>query len=95
MSRVDSPRMNPAITGASRALVLVTPVPNSWQANRSVVPRSFGRCTVTGPAVILIVVGQCPLRIPDRACSQAAARWERSRPRKAATSPSIAACNSS
>ena len=42
MSRVDSPRTNPAITSASSALVLVTPVPNSWEANRSVVPRSFG-----------------------------------------------------
>jgi hypothetical protein len=74
MSRVDSPRTNPAIISASSALVLVTPVPNSWEANRSVVPRSFGRCTVTGPAVVLIVVGQCPLRIPARAFSQAAPR---------------------
>src|SRR5437588_3677313 len=49
MSRVDSPRTNPAITSASSALVLVTPVPNSPEANRSVVARSFGRCTVTGP----------------------------------------------
>jgi hypothetical protein len=49
MSRVDSPRTNPAITNASSALVLVTPVPNSCEANRSVVPRSFGRGQEPGP----------------------------------------------
>ena len=38
MSRVDRPRTNPAITNASSALVLVAPVPNSCEANRSVVP---------------------------------------------------------
>jgi hypothetical protein len=48
-SRVDSPRTNPAITSDSSALVLVTPVPNSREANRSVLPRSFGRASVTGP----------------------------------------------
>lgn len=57
-SRVDRPRTNPAITSASSALLRVTPVPNSWLANRSVVPRSFGRCNVTGPAVVFTVVGQ-------------------------------------
>lgn len=75
-SRVDNPRTNPAITSDSSALVLVTPLPNSWEANRSVVPRTFGRCNVTGPAVVFTVVGQYPLRIPMRASSPAAAaRW--------------------
>jgi hypothetical protein len=73
-SRTDSPRTNPAITRASSAFVLVTPFPNSWEAKRSVVPRTFGRCSVTGPAVVLTVVGQNPLRIPARASSQPAAR---------------------
>jgi len=57
-SRVDSPRTNEAITKASSALVRVTPVPNSCEANASVVPRSFGRDSVTGPAVVFTVVGQ-------------------------------------
>jgi hypothetical protein len=34
MSRVDRPRTNPAITSASNALVRVTWVPNSRDANR-------------------------------------------------------------
>ena len=55
---MDSPRTNPAITNDSSALVLVTPLPNSWEANRSVVLRTFGRCNVIGPAVVLTVVGQ-------------------------------------
>jgi hypothetical protein len=46
------------MTSDSNAFVLVTPVPNSREAKRSVAPRSLGRCTVTGPAVVLIVVGQ-------------------------------------
>jgi hypothetical protein len=49
---------NPAITNDANALVLVTPAPKSRDAKRSVVPRSFGRSMVTGPAVVLIVVGQ-------------------------------------
>jgi hypothetical protein len=53
---------------------LVTPLPNNWEAKRSVVPRTFGRCSVTGPAVVFTVVGQYPLRIPARASSQPAAR---------------------
>ena len=57
-SRTDRPRTNPAITNDSNALVLVTPTPKSRDAKRSVVPRSFGRSMVTGPAVVLIVVGQ-------------------------------------
>jgi hypothetical protein len=73
-SRVDNPRTNPAITSDSRALVLVTPVPNNREANRSVVPRTFGRCNVTGPAMVFTVVRQYPLRIPTRGSSQAAAR---------------------
>jgi hypothetical protein len=57
-SRTDRPRTNPAITRVSSAFVRVTPVPNSWEANRSVVPRSLGRCNVTAPAVVFTVVGQ-------------------------------------
>jgi hypothetical protein len=57
-SRTLSPRTNPAITSDSNAWVLVTPVPNSREAKRSLVPRSFGRCTVTGPVVVFTVVGQ-------------------------------------
>jgi hypothetical protein len=54
---------------------LVTPAPNSREAKRSVVPRSFGRSIVTGPAVVLIVVAQKPLRLPARVPSTPAARW--------------------
>jgi hypothetical protein len=43
------------------------PTPKRRDAKRSVVPRSFGRSMVTGPAVVLIVVGQEPLRAPGRA----------------------------
>jgi hypothetical protein len=46
-SRTDSPRTKEAMTSESRALVRVTPVPNRREANFSVVPRSFGRWTVT------------------------------------------------
>ena len=45
-------------TNASNALDLVMRVPNSREVNNSVVPRSLGRATVTGPAVVLTVVGQ-------------------------------------
>jgi hypothetical protein len=54
-SRTDSPRTNPAITSVSNAFDLVTPLPNNCEANASVVPRSLGRATVTGPAVVLTV----------------------------------------
>jgi len=73
-SRTDRPRTTPAITNDSNALVLVTPAPKSRHAKDSVVPRSFGRSMVTGPAVVLIVVGQSPLRAPGRASSVWAAR---------------------
>ena len=73
-SRTDSPRTNPAITSDSNALDFVTPLPNSCEANASVVPRSFGRSTVTGPAVVLTVALQYPLRLPGRASGTAAAR---------------------
>ncbi len=56
-SRTDRPRTNPAITRVSSAFVLVTPVPNSREVNGSTVPRSVGRSTVTGPLVVLTVVG--------------------------------------
>src|SRR6266511_214485 len=66
-SRTDRPRTNPAITNVSNALVLDTPVPNSREQNASSVPRTLGRCSVTGPAVVFTVVGQNPLREPARA----------------------------
>jgi hypothetical protein len=68
-SRTDRPRTKPAMTKDSRALVRHTPTPNSREAKASSVPRSFGRSMVTGPAVILMVVGQWPLRLPGRARS--------------------------
>ena len=36
------------------------------RANASSVPRSLGRSIVTAPEVVLMVVGQCPLRLPGR-----------------------------
>jgi hypothetical protein len=57
-SRTDRPRTNEAITSDSRALVLVTWLPNRREANASVVPRSFGRASVTGPAVVLTVASR-------------------------------------
>jgi hypothetical protein len=57
-SRTDRPRMKEAITRDSRALVLVTWLPNRREANASVVPRSFGRASVTGPAVVLTVASR-------------------------------------
>jgi len=44
-------------TARFRAWVLVTPVPSSRDAKASVVPRSFGRCNVTGPEVVLMPAG--------------------------------------
>jgi hypothetical protein len=63
-SRADRPRTNPAITSDSSALLLVTVVPNSLDANASAVPRSFGRAIVTGPAVVLTVAGAVPVTRP-------------------------------
>ena len=74
-SRTDRPRTNEAITRVSSALVLVTWLPNRREANFSVVPRSLGRDSCTGPAVVLTVTSRYPLREPGRASSQAAARW--------------------
>jgi hypothetical protein len=56
-SRTDKPRTNEAITNDSRALVFVTCLPNRRDANAAVVPRSFGRSSSTGPAVVLTVAG--------------------------------------
>ena len=56
-SRTERPRTNPAITSDSSALDLVTVDPNSFDANAVGRARSFGRATVTGPAVVLIVAG--------------------------------------
>ncbi len=74
-SRSDRPRTYPAMTSDSNALVLVTPAPNSREANFSLVPRSLGRATVTGPAVVLIVVAQNPFRLPSRASWAEVTRW--------------------
>jgi hypothetical protein len=52
-SRTDRPRTNPAITSDSSALVRVTPLPSSRDANAVSVPRSLGRARVTSPAVVL------------------------------------------
>jgi hypothetical protein len=56
-------------------LVLDTPVPNNRETNFSSVPRSFGRSTVTGPAVVFTVLGQYPLREPGRASGTCSRRW--------------------
>jgi len=53
-SRTDRPRTNPAMTSDSSAFVLVTPMPSRRDANASALPRTFGRCRVTSPAVDLI-----------------------------------------
>ena len=58
MSRTDRPRTKAAITRDSSAFVLVTWLPNRRDANASVVPRSFGRASVTGPAVVLTVTSR-------------------------------------
>src|SRR5215472_4228291 len=78
--RTGRPRTNEAITSVSSALVLVTWLPDRREANFSVVPRSFGRDSTTGPAVVLTVTSRYPSRAPGRASAQAAARWQRSRP---------------
>ncbi|SKV19520.1 Uncharacterised protein [Mycobacteroides abscessus subsp. abscessus] len=57
-SRTDSPRTNEAITSDSSALVLVTCLPNSREANATVVPRSLGCSKLTGPAVVLTDTGR-------------------------------------
>ena len=72
-SRTDRPRTNEAITNDSKALVFVTRLPNSRDANAAVVPRSFGRSSVTGPAVV--VTGRNPFRDPGRASGVEADRW--------------------
>jgi hypothetical protein len=54
-SRVDRPRTNPAMTSASSALLRDTSLPSSRETNGSVVARTFGRSSVTGPAVLLTV----------------------------------------
>jgi hypothetical protein len=63
-SQTDRPRTNEAITNVSSALVLVTWLPNRRDANAPVVPRSFCRARVTGPAVVLTVTSQYPFREP-------------------------------
>jgi hypothetical protein len=59
----------------SNALLLDTPTISSRDANASVVPRSFGRARLTGPALVLTVTGWQPLRIPGRASGTPAARY--------------------
>ena len=74
MSRSDRPRTQPEMTSDSSALVRVTPAPNSREQNASSVPRSFGRCSSTGPIVVFTAAGGCqPLREPGRASS--VRRW--------------------
>jgi len=74
-SRTDRPRTNEAITSDSSAFVFVTCDPNSRDANASVVPRTLGRDSCTGPAVVFTVTSRYPLREPGRASAQAATRW--------------------
>jgi hypothetical protein len=70
MSRSDRPRTQPEMTNDSSALVRVTPAPNSREQNASSVPRSFGRCSSTGPIVVFTVAGGCqPFRLPGRSSS--------------------------
>ncbi len=57
-SRTDRPRMNDAMTSDSRALVLVTCAPNRREANAPAVPRSLGRASATGPAVVFTVTSR-------------------------------------
>jgi transposase InsO family protein len=54
---VDRPCTNPAITSASNALVRVTWAPSNLGAKRWSVPCSLGRSRVSGPLVVLIVIG--------------------------------------
>ncbi len=70
-SRTGRPRTNAAITSDSSALVLVTCLPNRRDANGSAVPRSFGRASVTGPAVVLTVTS---MRIYGEICGWTLAR---------------------
>ncbi len=73
-SRMDRPRTNGAITNDSRAMLRVTCLPNSRDANLSVVPRSFGRSSVTVPLAIFTVTGRCPSREPSAVSGVVAAR---------------------
>jgi len=75
MSRTDRPCTHPAITRLSTALVRVTPWPRSRDAHAAVVPRSFGRCRVTGPDVVSIVNALHPLRDPSVASLVSFRRW--------------------
>ena len=76
-SRTDSPRTNEAITSDSNALVLVTFLPNSREANAAVVPRSLGRSKVTGPAVVLTVTVAVPECVPSRVSDEGeTVHWE-------------------
>jgi hypothetical protein len=50
------------MTSDSKALVRVTCLPSSREANASSVLRSFGRSKVTGPLVVFTVTGAWPLR---------------------------------
>jgi hypothetical protein len=55
----DEPRRSPAPPTHG----LIIKVPNSWEANCLVAPRSLGRASITGPRVVFTMVGQQPLRI--------------------------------
>lgn len=68
-SRTLRPRTNPEMTSASSALVRLTPLPSSRDANGWVVPRSLGRSSTTGPAVVFTWSSAWPLRYPTRSRS--------------------------
>lgn len=92
MSRSDRPRTHAEITSASNGSDRTTPLPNSVEAKRSVVLRSFGRFRSSGPAVVLIVRSPYPLRWPSRSPSD---REFQSRPSQVVTSSSRTCCNTS
>jgi hypothetical protein len=69
------------MTRLSKALARHSPTPSSREANTSSAPRRSGRSMVTGPVVVLMVVEQCPLKLPGRDRSP----WAHSRPRNSLT----------
>jgi hypothetical protein len=71
-SRTLRPRTNPEMTSASSALVRDTPLPSSRETNGWLVPRTLGRSSTTGPAVVFTVSSAWPLRYPTRSRSP---RW--------------------
>jgi hypothetical protein len=62
-------RTNPDSTSASSALVRDPPLPSSRDTTGWSVPRSLGRSSTTGPAVVLTVCAAWPLWYPARSRS--------------------------